>query len=176
MAFSDFASLEPELRYSSKAAYQKYLDAYVEHTLEARVLIVATGSQHEPHVPGVEGYTGQVLHSSGYRGRDEFAGKRVLVVGIGESASDIAAAARKMVVLARTPFEYDVHSRTGHVDFPVLLLAGYSNRPEDLAPAATAPAPAEPEALPDAGVAPDAAGGDGAVQSTEAGATTRPSL
>jgi cation diffusion facilitator CzcD-associated flavoprotein CzcO len=117
MAFSDFAPLEPALRYSSKAAYQAYLAAYVERfdlarhlrlntgverarfdeqadcwvvdvagdegpqTLQARTLIVATGSQHEPSRPEFEGFTGRVLHSSDFRGAEEFAGKRVLVVG-----------------------------------------------------------------------------------------------
>ncbi|MCA9552290.1 MAG: NAD(P)-binding domain-containing protein [Myxococcales bacterium] len=173
MAFSDFAPLEPEAHYSSKAGYQRYLDAYVEHfdllphirfetrvsrarfdaatdrwivdvvdaegehTLEARHLIVATGSQQEPHRPEFEGYTGRVLHSSDYRGREEFEGKRVLVVGIGESASDIAGeiseVAAETVVWSRRPFivapRYPVASMARGYDENATLEA----RPESLA-------------------------------------------
>ena len=45
----------------------------------------------EPSFPGQESFTGQQLHSHHYREPDErFAGRRVLVLGIGNSAVDIA--------------------------------------------------------------------------------------
>lgn len=58
--------------------------------LEADVLLVATGSNHHPRRMELPGFSGQVLHSSEYRDPSAFRGKRVLVVGAGESAFDIA--------------------------------------------------------------------------------------
>ncbi len=46
---------------------------------------------HLPHIPGQETYTGTILHSAQYRRPRQVAGKRVLVVGAGESGADIAA-------------------------------------------------------------------------------------
>ena len=42
-----------------------------------------------PHFPGQERFRGEILHSDKYRNADKFAGKKVLVVGAGESGSDI---------------------------------------------------------------------------------------
>ncbi|MCA9699386.1 MAG: NAD(P)/FAD-dependent oxidoreductase, partial [Myxococcales bacterium] len=83
------------------------VDGEGQHRLEVDQLIVATGSQHEPAIPTFEGWTGPVVHGSAYRGPQDFAGKRVLVVGVGESASDIAAeiaeVAAETVVWSRRP-------------------------------------------------------------------------
>ncbi len=46
---------------------------------------------HVPQFPGRETYTGEILHASQYRRPSQLAGKRVLVVGAGESGADIAA-------------------------------------------------------------------------------------
>ncbi|MCX4240255.1 flavin-containing monooxygenase [Paraliomyxa miuraensis] len=59
--------------------------------LEADALVVATGSNHVPRRVELPGFTGRVVHSSEYRRPEDFAGQRVLVVGAGESAFDIAA-------------------------------------------------------------------------------------
>jgi len=55
-------------------------------------VIVATGPDREPVVPpwpGVETFTGEVVHSSVYRNAEPFRGKEVVVVGSGESAGDV---------------------------------------------------------------------------------------
>lgn len=44
----------------------------------------------EPAFPGADGFTGTQIHSHYYKVPDEYAGKRVLVLGFGNSASDIA--------------------------------------------------------------------------------------
>jgi dimethylaniline monooxygenase (N-oxide forming) len=44
----------------------------------------------EPSFPGVETFPGEQLHAHYYRSPETFTGKRVLVLGIGNSASDIA--------------------------------------------------------------------------------------
>ncbi|MDT8288008.1 MAG: SidA/IucD/PvdA family monooxygenase, partial [Elusimicrobiales bacterium] len=44
-----------------------------------------------PDVPGLADFPGTVLHSSAFRGRPQVEGKRVLIVGAGESGADIVA-------------------------------------------------------------------------------------
>jgi len=56
-------------------------------------LVIAAGCTREPNRPqwpGQESYAGPVLHSSGYRSGAPFAGRRVLVVGLGNSGGEIA--------------------------------------------------------------------------------------
>src|SRR5690606_31164477 len=48
-----------------------------------------------PHWPGEEDFAGRLIHSSEYRDPAEFDGKRVLVVGAGNSGVDIAADAAR---------------------------------------------------------------------------------
>lgn len=59
----------------------------------APVVVIATGWADFPHVPSWPGqadYTGEVIHSSAYRHAGPYAGKRVLVVGFGNSGGEIA--------------------------------------------------------------------------------------
>lgn len=61
--------------------------------LEYDGLIVAPGVTWHPSIPQVQGaddFLGQVRHSVTYRNAQEFAGRRVLVVGAGNSGVDIA--------------------------------------------------------------------------------------
>ncbi len=54
-------------------------------------VVVANGHHNEPRYPSYEGhFAGETLHSRDYRRRDGYAGKRVLVVGLGNSGSQIA--------------------------------------------------------------------------------------
>jgi len=46
---------------------------------------------HVPHFPGQESYPGKILHAAQYRRGDLAAGKKVLIVGAGESGADIVA-------------------------------------------------------------------------------------
>ncbi|MFC7818128.1 flavin-containing monooxygenase [Streptomyces sp. NPDC057367] len=59
-------------------------------------VVVASGHHTEPALPdplptGAESFTGRILHSLDYRAGTDFAGRRVVVVGLGASAVDIAA-------------------------------------------------------------------------------------
>lgn len=59
-----------------------------------RAIVMATGIMSnpiEPVLPGRETFGGEILHSVAYRRPAPFAGKRVLVVGTGNSGGDIAA-------------------------------------------------------------------------------------
>ncbi|TWG92797.1 cation diffusion facilitator CzcD-associated flavoprotein CzcO [Mesorhizobium sp. J18] len=55
-------------------------------------VVVASGHQSIPrHPPQVEGFTGEYLHSHDYRVPEPYAGKKVLVIGAGNSGVDVAA-------------------------------------------------------------------------------------
>ncbi len=59
----------------------------------APIVVVATGLADFPHTPswpGIKDFVGTILHSSLYRNPAPFAGKRVLVVGYGNSGAEIA--------------------------------------------------------------------------------------
>ncbi|MFB7936806.1 flavin-containing monooxygenase [Streptomyces sp. NPDC056049] len=65
---------------------------YEEWTAPA--VVAATGDYGHPYVPEIPGsaeFGGDVLHAADYRSPDAFAGRRVLVVGGGNSAVQIAA-------------------------------------------------------------------------------------
>jgi putative flavoprotein involved in K+ transport len=58
------------------------------------VVVIATGHYNEPVVPrwpGLDDYTGRVVHSKNYSSGRDFAGEDVLVIGIGNSGAEIAA-------------------------------------------------------------------------------------
>ncbi len=48
------------------------------------------GTPAMPSPPGAESFEGPLLHSAAYKGPEAFAGKRVLVVGVGSSGADLA--------------------------------------------------------------------------------------
>lgn len=60
---------------------------------QSQLLLAATGSFHRPHIPtlpGQESFGGTLLHSFAYHDPAPFAGQRVVVVGAGNSAVQIA--------------------------------------------------------------------------------------
>ncbi|MEU8528942.1 MULTISPECIES: flavin-containing monooxygenase [Streptomyces] len=62
--------------------------------LTGRAVVVATGFNHTPRLPdwpGLEAYGGDLLHASAYRNPEPYAGKDVLVVGVGNTGAEIAA-------------------------------------------------------------------------------------
>jgi cation diffusion facilitator CzcD-associated flavoprotein CzcO len=61
--------------------------------IEAKRVVLATGLNAVPVTPswpGMDTYTGEVLHSSAYRNGARWRGRRVLVVGAGNSGAEIA--------------------------------------------------------------------------------------
>lgn len=70
-----------------------------EGILNSKVLVSATGSFNNPFIPSIEGssiFKGQVLHSSQYESPDDFIGKRVAIVGEGNSGAQILAEVSKV--------------------------------------------------------------------------------
>ncbi len=66
-------------------------DAEGEHQAVYAGVMIANGTLSEPNMPRFEGYfDGTLIHASQYRYPSQFDGKRVLVVGAGNSGCDIA--------------------------------------------------------------------------------------
>ena len=85
-------------------------------------VIIANGLFSTPSIPEFEGeFTGEILHTSEYRRPEAFRGKRVLVIGAGNSGCDIAVDA---VGQARS---VDMSLRSGYWFFPKYILG----RPSD---------------------------------------------
>jgi cation diffusion facilitator CzcD-associated flavoprotein CzcO len=78
-------------------------------TVEADRVVVATGHSNVPFMPSWPGaFDGEVMHSSAYRNAVQFRGKRVVVVGAGNSGAEIAVdlvegAAAEVLLSVRTP-------------------------------------------------------------------------
>ncbi|KHL09000.1 UNVERIFIED_CONTAM: monooxygenase [Mumia flava] len=66
-------------------------DPSVETVERVAGVIIANGTLSEPNVPSFKGqFDGEIIHTSEYRRATAFAGKRVLVIGAGNSGCDIA--------------------------------------------------------------------------------------
>ena len=60
-------------------------------TQEFAGVLIANGTLSEPNFPSFKGkFDGELIHSSDYRYPTQFAGKRVLIIGAGNSGCDIA--------------------------------------------------------------------------------------
>lgn len=79
--------------------------------LRAATVVVATGYNHTPRIPdwpGRETFRGELLHASRYREASPFAGRDVLVVGVGNTGAEIAVdlvegGAARVRLAVRTP-------------------------------------------------------------------------
>lgn len=62
-----------------------------EHEDEFSGLLIANGTLAKPNMPSFKGeFTGELIHAAQYREATQFAGKKVLIVGAGNSGCDIA--------------------------------------------------------------------------------------
>jgi len=76
-------------------------------------VLIATGTLHHPHQPALPGaFAGRVMHSAEYKSAEAFAGKRVLIVGCGNSGADIAVDAVKQAA------SVDISLRRGYYFLP----------------------------------------------------------
>lgn len=87
-------------------------------TRESRFLVMATGILSNPQIPDMPGrrdFQGAVLHSVDYHRPEPFQGKRVLVIGVGNSGGEISAE------LAGSGAEVTVSIRSGANNLPLRL-------------------------------------------------------
>ncbi|KAJ5798552.1 Monooxygenase [Penicillium pulvis] len=94
-------------------------DQTKENTFDCSHIAVCTGLHVEPNIPdipGIENVQGEVFHSSLYKGRQQVAGKKVLILGCGETAMDIAYESIKADAESVT-----MCFRTGFLSFPKQL-------------------------------------------------------
>lgn len=85
-------------------------------------VLIANGTLHTPNQPTLPGtFTGELMHSSDYRSAAVFDGKRVLVIGCGNSACDIA------VDAVHRAASVDISVRRGYYFLPKFTLG----RPTD---------------------------------------------
>ncbi|SFL14792.1 Predicted flavoprotein CzcO associated with the cation diffusion facilitator CzcD [Pseudovibrio ascidiaceicola] len=62
-----------------------------DHSAEFAGVLIANGTLSEPNMPEFTGeFSGDLIHSCHYKSAQQFAGKRVLIVGAGNSGCDIA--------------------------------------------------------------------------------------
>ncbi|KAI8315498.1 Thiol-specific monooxygenase [Colletotrichum sp. SAR11_59] len=84
-------------------------------------VVVATGHYWVPYVPKIDGLEefegarpGSVIHSKHYRGREDFCGKRVVVVGASVSGADISV---DLINTAKLPIYSVVNGRKANLYF-----------------------------------------------------------
>ncbi|MFF0465489.1 flavin-containing monooxygenase [Streptomyces mexicanus] len=111
--------------------------------LAARVVVAASGTfghPHRPVLPGLDGFTGTVLHAADYRRPEPFADQRVVVVGAGNSAVQIAAelaTTARVTLASRAPVKFvrqkiagrDLHFWLRRTGLDIAPLGGLLRRP-----------------------------------------------
>lgn len=83
-------------------------DTVAGYTYDADYLIVASGTNQVPNYPDLPNCNAKVVHSADFANAEICTGKKVLVIGNGESASDVAAqstdVAEKVTLFSRRDF------------------------------------------------------------------------
>lgn len=101
-----------------------YQDSEGEQELIFDYLLVANGHHSEPFMPAYPGeFAGELMHSKEYKKALPFKDKRVLIVGAGNSACDMA------VEIARTASKTCISMRKGQHIFPKFIFG----KPTDVA-------------------------------------------
>jgi cation diffusion facilitator CzcD-associated flavoprotein CzcO len=115
--------LEPKIRFNTEAVsyeFDEASDRWHVRTrsgaeIHARVVILAHGALHNPHVPelpGVADFPGPVFHSARWDHGVDLRGKRVAVIGTGASAVQF------VPEIAQTAAHVDVFQRNAHWVLP----------------------------------------------------------
>ncbi len=118
--YADHFGVSPRIRFNTRIANVRPADGYTAEkprwrletdageVIEHDCIMMATGHLTEPlDVPMFrDGFKGEYLHSHYYREPAQFVGKRVCVVGVGNSAldiaSDLAMTSEQVVLVARS--------------------------------------------------------------------------
>ena len=105
---------------------------------KARSVIAATGAFSRPHVPTFDGqasFGGTVLHSSAYRNSQPFQGQRVLVIGAGNSAVQIAAelaTTASVTLTSREPVRFRAQRLWGRDIHFWMRITGFDRWPQQM--------------------------------------------
>ncbi|KAF2493291.1 dimethylaniline monooxygenase [Lophium mytilinum] len=99
----------------------KYIDnpSGEERNYDCSHVAICTGLHVQANIPsikGIENIHGEVLHSSNYKTRSQLTGRKILILGCGETAMDIAYEAMKADAVSVT-----MCYRTGFLSFPKAL-------------------------------------------------------
>lgn len=101
--YAETFNLLPHIHFSTKLLkMKKHGDGY-EVTLQNRntqevyceyfdAVAICTGTHQIkkiPQIAGLDGFAGELMHSSDYKSNDKFVGKNVVCIGLGESSADI---------------------------------------------------------------------------------------
>jgi hypothetical protein len=85
-------------------------------TYTYRGVVCASGCNWEPHLPDIPGdFSGELRHALSYRNASEFEGKRVLIVGLGNSGADIACDAARVAERAVISVRRGYHFVPKHI-------------------------------------------------------------
>ncbi|XP_007480830.2 LOW QUALITY PROTEIN: dimethylaniline monooxygenase [N-oxide-forming] 4 [Monodelphis domestica] len=100
-----------------------------QHTAVFDAVMICTGLYLNPHLPlesfpGINIFQGQTLHSQEYRSPGSFQGKKVLVIGLGNSGGDIAVEVSRVAsqVFLSTRSGTWVLSRLSKDGYPLLMI------------------------------------------------------
>ncbi|MFF5035690.1 flavin-containing monooxygenase [Nocardia salmonicida] len=117
-------------------------EGFVVHTddgqqLHTAGIVAATGSfgnPHLPEIPGQDQFGGNVLHVADYRRPEDYTGQRVIIVGAGNSAVQVAyeRADHATVTLAtHNPINFLPQHRDGHDVHHWLVSTGFDQLPPE---------------------------------------------
>ncbi|XP_043820250.1 dimethylaniline monooxygenase [N-oxide-forming] 4-like isoform X2 [Dromiciops gliroides] len=100
-----------------------------EDTATFDAVMICTGRYLNPHLPlesfpGINTFQGQILHSQEYRSPESFRGKRVLIIGLGNTGADLAVELRHVAsqVFLSTRSGTWVLSRLSKDGYPTLMI------------------------------------------------------
>lgn len=120
-SFADAYALRPHIRFGTA------VERVVPHANGATVrlagrdveyagVVCATGVNWSPNLPEYAGeFAGTLRHSVSYRRPEEFAGKRVLIIGLGNSGADIACDAARYAAQAYVSVRRGYHFIPKHI-------------------------------------------------------------
>ncbi|HET7584087.1 MAG TPA: NAD(P)-binding domain-containing protein [Gemmatimonadaceae bacterium] len=121
-AFADHYRLRPHIRFGTSVRAVRQVDGAWEVTTDDGVtrryaaVVLAVGHNWDPVLPAYPGaFTGRISHAAAYRSPRELEGKRVLVVGAGNSGCDIACDAARVAERAVLSLRRGYHFLPKHV-------------------------------------------------------------
>jgi len=122
-AFADAYGLRQRIRFRTevsalqKDAQERWIVTFNDGSRRRyRWVVLATGTNWQPNLPSWPGsFSGELRHSSSFKSGEEFRGKRVLVIGAGNSGADIACEAAIHALRARISMRRGYHFIPKHV-------------------------------------------------------------